>query len=191
MNDIVIAIDGEDTSTHTHEEIVRRKFCRTARALVAQVDRAGKSASKPTPNLPRVTVFRSIIWTPPPDPSPLVARARPRRQGNLHSDADAQRQGLTSPETSHFLQEPSAADTTPHRRRSLRVLASPRATTDDLRSALGLGAISSRSCRRQQLLIVVVGVLVVAAKTPAQWACPPAQHTAAAPRRLPPWRLCS
>jgi hypothetical protein len=44
MNDIVIAIDGEDTSTHTHEEIVRRKFCRTARALVAQVDRAGKSA---------------------------------------------------------------------------------------------------------------------------------------------------
>ena len=27
VNDIVIAIDGEDTSTHTNEEIVKRKFC--------------------------------------------------------------------------------------------------------------------------------------------------------------------
>ena len=132
-------------------------------------------------------MFRSIIWTPPPDSSPLIARARPRRQGNLHSDADARWQGLTSPETSHFLREPSAADTTPHRRRSLRVLASPRATTDDPRSVLGLGAISSRSCRRQELLVVVVGVLVVAAETPAQArlrSTPPPHSTALATMAL-------
>ena len=32
VDDIVIAIDGQDTSTYTHEEIVKRTFCRAARA---------------------------------------------------------------------------------------------------------------------------------------------------------------
>ena len=53
VNDIVIAVDGEDTSKHTHEEIVKRKFCRAARTRVTQT--ALRNARRNATDMPHGT----------------------------------------------------------------------------------------------------------------------------------------
>ena len=58
VNDIVIAVDGEDTSKHTQEEIVKRKLCVNGSSRPSCEKRV-----EPATDIPLVAVFRPVIWT--------------------------------------------------------------------------------------------------------------------------------
>jgi hypothetical protein len=92
VNDIVIAIDGEDTSTHTNEQIVKRKFCLRCTRVSGSSRPRCETRVEPHPGYaPRYRTptcnLDSLAAVPHPP-------RRPRRQGSLHSIADARWQGL-------------------------------------------------------------------------------------------------